>query len=672
MRAMLTRRIQLWWRGVMWLLVVGAGVAVAETPVQVDERTASMDLIPYTAYLKDPAHTATIESVLTEPWRERFQAAAWRTAPNFGFTAATHWFRYRVASRAATPLTWYVKVNRPRLDRIGYYVVTDGRIVRRVEVGNALPGAPRDVPVRPFVFALTLEPGQEVEVHMAFRSEAALWIPLTLWSPASFWSSMLREEQWNLLFFGYMLALTIVATFMAVVVRDKAYVFYTLTTITFVCFLFCFMQYPAFFEPRFTFWGNKCILLAMGLSGPSFLYYTRYFLGLSEQAPRMDRFLCWTAGVIVVIHLAVLPLSYAVASPLISCGVQICIVAGFTVSAIHALRGHRTAILYMAGWSVFLLVVMVRYGAVFGWLSSYWTNDFFAQWSAMFGYTLFLLALGDRIQKMERDKFAAQARVLAIQKHMTRELERQVRERTENLHEAKEAAERAREAMSRFLINVVHDIRAPLNAVFGLAQALWLESEKLKLPDRYCRFLIRVREGGEALSHMLANLFDLSRIEMGQVPLRQESFSVDEWVAQMRQILGLVAEHKGVSLCWQVAGGDRVLHTDRVRLSQILLNLAHNAIKFTPVGARVEIGLDAQVERFILSVDDAGPGIAEERRAMLWDRDALLGDERRGEGLGLGLFIVKTNAELLGGTVGLEPSPSGGARFVFRLPLISS
>jgi len=290
----------------------------------------------------------------------------------------------------------------------------------------------------------------------------------------------------------------------------------------------------------------------------------------------------------------------------------------------------------------------------------------------MFGYTLFLLAIGDRIRQISRDKLVAQMQLLTAQATMTQELERQVRERTQSLHQAKEAAERARQAMSHFLINVVHDIRAPLNAVFGLAQALWLESEKINLPERYCGFLDQVRAGGKALSHMLANLFDLSQIELGKPLVRKDSFTVNEWLEELQPLIGLVAEDKGVHVQWQVTDGFQLLFADRIRCSQILMNLAHNAIKFTPTGGRIRIGLETRAEHFILTVDDEGPGIPEERRTALWDRDSQLGAERQGEGLGLGLFIVKTNAELLGGTVSAGASPGGGARFVFRLPLAAN
>jgi len=638
--------------------------------VPVDEHTVRIDLIPHAAYLKDASNTLAIDSAMTDSIRSQFRPSGWTTTPNFGFTPDTHWFRYRIISRAAAPSTWYVEVNRPRLDWIGFYIVAGNQVVHSREAGNMVAAAPRDVPVRPFVFKLTLDPGAEVEVFMAFRSEAALWIPLSLWGPEHFWNHYLRGELWNLLFFGYMLALTVVAIFMAWITRDKGYLIYIFTTMTIVCFLFCFMQYPAFFGlPGLSFWCRKGMMVLEGLGNITFLYYTRYIFGLPNQTPKLDRFMRWTIGCFFLTGLAVMPFSYAVIVHVLTFQTQICMAIVIIVSAVYAARGSRIAIFYMAAWLIFLLAVVLRCLALFGWLSAYWEQDVIIQWAAMFGYTLFLLAIGDRIRQINRDRLSAQAQLLAAQATMTHELERQVRERTESLHQAKETAERARQAMSHFLINVVHDIRAPLNAVFGLAQALWLESEKLNLPEQYCRFLARVRAGGNALSNMLANLFDLSQIELGKPLIRKDSFTVNEWVEELRPVIGLVAEDKGVHVQWQVTDGARVLRADRIRCSQILMNLAYNAIKFTPTGGRVRIGLETRAEQFILTVDDEGPGIPEERKTTLWDRDAQIGAERQGEGLGLGLFIVKTNAELLGGSVSAGVLPAGGAHFEFRIPL---
>ena len=358
------------------MVAVLLGGVRADAAVPVDEHTVQIDLIPHTAYLKDSSNALTITSAMMEPVRSQFRPSQWTTTPNFGFTPATHWFRYRVFSRAAVPSTWYVEVNRPRLDWVRFYIVSGNRVVYSREAGNMIPAAQRDVPVRPFVFKLALDPGAEVEVFLAFRSEAALWIPLSLWGPEHFWNYYLRGELWNLLFFGYMLALTIVAMFMAWVTRDKGYLIYIFTTLTIVCFLFCFMQYPAFFGlPGLSFWGRKGIMVVEGLGNITFLYYMRYILDLPDQAPKLDRFIRWIIGGLLITGLAVLPFSCAVIVPVLTFQTQICMVILIVVSAIYAAHGNRIAFFYMAAWLIFLLAVFLRTLTLFGWLSAYWVHD---------------------------------------------------------------------------------------------------------------------------------------------------------------------------------------------------------------------------------------------------------------------------------------------------------
>jgi signal transduction histidine kinase len=658
-------------------LVIVSGIlahagAAAEPPVVVlrDQDQEPINLLPYVEYLRDASGALDLDDVLAEPTASRFLPSPWRDPPIFGFTPDTIWVRCRLASQSPTRTTWYTVVDRTRLDWVAFHLVADGRPLRSLELGNAIPDAPRDVDARPFVFEVPLEPGQTADLYMAFQSEASLWLPLSLVGAKPFWTKYLRTEQWNLTFFGYMLALSIIAAFMAVAARDKGYFIYTLATLALALFFFTYMQYAAFYRlPLARYWGRHGCMLLAGLAATLFLLYTRYFLNLPRQAPRLDWVLKTVVAAGFLLSAGTQMCPYAVMAPIITMMSQIFLIIGFVISLVYVVRGHRTAVMYMAAWAVFLISMILRSAVSFGWAPTYWHADVIGQASSMLGYTLFLLALAVRIRDLDRDKLAAQSQLLAVQTIATHELERKVEERTARLNQAKTEAETARQAMSRFLINVVHDIRAPVNAVFALAQSLWLESEKLRLPEAYCQFLNRVRGSGEALSQMLANLFDLSQLELGYTPVRRQSFLLADWVGELRPILDLMADQRGVRLTWEFPDPGPAVTTDRVRLGQILMNLAQNAIKFTPSGKSVSICLEAADGFLTLTVQDEGPGIPADKQANLWNRDAQIGDTGRGQGLGLGLFIVKSNVNLLGGTIAFAPAPAGGASFTFRMPL---
>lgn len=237
---------------------------------------------------------------------------------------------------------------------------------------------------------------------------------------------------------------------------------------------------------------------------------------------------------------------------------------------------------------------------------------------------------------------------------------------------AREAAERAMRAKSLFLANVSHEIRTPLSALVSLAQAMALESETLRLPPEFSAFLERVRSGGNYLNLILTNLLDASAAESGSLPVQESEFYLLDWVDDWRNILEPVAASHGVRLALELPDDPELrLRTDQLRLTQILLNLAHNAIKFSAgEGKAVTISIRTGPQGFILAVSDEGPGIPADRLEGLFVEFAQNQTpapvyER---GVGLGLFVVKQSADLLGGRVRAENLPGGGMIFKLSLP----
>ena len=242
--------------------------------------------------------------------------------------------------------------------------------------------------------------------------------------------------------------------------------------------------------------------------------------------------------------------------------------------------------------------------------------------------------------------------------------------------EARATAERAERAKSRFLASVSHEIRTPLSALISLAQAMWLESERHELPPEFVAFLDRVRSGGNYLNLILTNLLDVSAIEFGHTPVREDDFYLLDWVSDLKNILDPISRSHRITLLWQLPEDTEMrLRTDQIRLTQILLNLAHNAIKFSGgEDHTVTISLSTASEDLVLSVSDEGPGLPPERLPGLFGEFAQ-SETARGpafdHGIGLGLAVVMQNARLLSGHVRAENLTPRGMRFTVSLPLLS-
>lgn len=237
-------------------------------------------------------------------------------------------------------------------------------------------------------------------------------------------------------------------------------------------------------------------------------------------------------------------------------------------------------------------------------------------------------------------------------------------------------AERADKAKSRFLANMSHEVRTPLSALVSLSQAMWTESGREKHSPRFTKALNSIRSGGKYLNIVLTNLLDVSAAERGRIPVSRETFYVGDWVADMRNILEPIAQAQGATIKWAMPSyRDAKLTTDRMRLSQVLLNLAHNAIKFGPEDkCVVRIALATNNGALRLMVEDNGPGIPPAKISRLFRAFAQneVAKSSYDRGVGLGLAVVQINLRLLGGSIKARNRVGGGMQFTVEIPAMST
>jgi len=236
----------------------------------------------------------------------------------------------------------------------------------------------------------------------------------------------------------------------------------------------------------------------------------------------------------------------------------------------------------------------------------------------------------------------------------------------EELRKAKEAAETASLAKARYLANLSHEIRSPLNAIYGYAQLIDQVSD---VPPQEAARVIR--RSTEHLTSLVDSLLDISRAENGVMRVRSEVVRLPDFMDQIVLMLRPAAQEKGLRFVYEPEGNlPEWVRTDQIRVRQALINLLSNAIKFTSQGSvTLRVSYRSQIATF--EIIDTGPGIAPEDQQRIFEPYVRAGDpERPGQsGVGLGLPITKAILDILGGNLELESTPGEGSCFRAMLML---
>jgi signal transduction histidine kinase/DNA-binding response OmpR family regulator/CHASE3 domain sensor protein len=245
-----------------------------------------------------------------------------------------------------------------------------------------------------------------------------------------------------------------------------------------------------------------------------------------------------------------------------------------------------------------------------------------------------------------------------------------IQERNIEIQHKAEQLELSTKYKSEFLANMSHELRTPLNSILLLSK---LMSENKELDAEYVEYADVIQSSGQGLLGLIDEILDLSKIEAGKMKLEMADVSMHEVTTDMKALFSPLAKNKALGLVIETDDAvPPLVHTDKMRLEQILKNLLSNAIKFTEQG-KVTLSIDKHptTPYVLFKVTDTGIGIPADKQALIFEafQQADGSTRRKFGGTGLGLSISRELAKLLGGEIELSSKENIGSEFIFSLPL---
>ncbi len=642
--------------------------APCQNALVLDDRHDRYDIGLKLEYYEDKTNQLTFADIASEEFRGRFRPSQSK-APNFGHTRSDIWVRVTLRNESAARDLWLLEIQSSRLAKADVYLVDPADGTFEVKAAHDFqPYSARAVAGRHFNLKVEIPPGRSRTLLVNAAAYGTLQLPLVLWTPEAFAQADHHQQLVMGVYYGMILAILLVNAMAYFTIRETLFLYYAAYLASFGALQFGqnghLLEYVTPWDPDLM---GYLFMVAMALTSVSALEFTRKFLDLPSHMPRtsllartivllwvFDAWLVWHTGDHAAVQFGTL---------------LVLLTAGTLLAAAVAMRNRvRQGRYFLVAWSGFLVGTLALGLRNLDILPNNFITTYGMQIGSFFEFVLLTYALTDRIRATKKENER-------IQREAMLTLEKRVDERTRELVEQREVAERATRFKSEFLANMSHEIRTPMNAIVGLTH-LALGTE---LSAKQRSYVSGVTGAARSLLNIIEDVLDFSKIEAGKLQLEQIDFDLGAVVENISTMTSLQALDKGLALTfWMDAGVERRLKGDPQRLGQVLLNLVNNAIKFTDAGqVRVRIGQAPLREgslKLICSVADTGIGISQREMGSLFQsfNQADRSITRRFGGTGLGLAISQQLAQAMGGRIDVESAPNRGSTFTFTAVLAPS
>jgi two-component system sensor histidine kinase/response regulator len=625
------------------LLCGATSWSAAQQPLVLGKEVQQVDVWRFITILRDPERKLDAQAAMAQ--QARFARPDTASA-TLGMQPGATWVRIPVSVPRDAPNAWVMQVDFALLDELDVHiahpdglkqVATAGRM--QAQTGDALKGRVPTVVLR-------MAPGADYTVLLRVSAVGPKILPLSFMQVDEVLPDALAEQMLQGVILGLGICLFLYSVGQWLTLREPLFGKYAILVGGVTAYSACWFGIAG----QFLWPGNAWFLEhGAGISSIMASCGAYLFVEQSLARPGMDRIF---SRLMRGFALACLVTAVGFGAGVISHRYLVAIVGTLGIMPMllglpgafrRARAGDAIGTWFLVGWAVSFSSSLVTAQVINGRLPANFLTMHALEFGATFDMLVFMRILGLRTKAMQTAMLRAEA---------------------------------GARMKSEFLANMSHEIRTPMNAIIGMSR-LALMSEPA---PRLRNYLGKILGASEHLMGIINDILDFSRIEAGKLSLEKVAFDLDEMLEHLSTLTGVKTDAKGIELIFRVGPGVPTrLVGDPLRLSQVLINLTGNAVKFTERGEIVVavnvVKSDAaptpDAVTLAFSVSDTGIGMTAEQLPQLFQSfsQADSSTTRKYGGTGLGLSISRQLVELMQGTIAVQSSPGAGTTFTFTVPL---
>lgn len=624
-----------------FMLLIGNTASGAE--LNVSRNQLPVNLGQYLDYFEDEENSLTIDDVIgpTIPWERSRQAI-----PTLGISSSSFWFSLELSSEDLAGEKLLLVLDSPTIDRLEYYIVVNGNLVRQETMGDTVAigslSHPYRVPVMPFTMP---SPASETLIYFKAQSKVGIEIPLRLSN-----GTLLAEESQYLMpflggFFTFFIFCFLLCATLYAVMREPQFIGFTMFFGTALLFFLAqtgmgrvwlwgsFLQ----MNDRISYLAATGLIASFCLIGQSLNLDHKY----RDQAVVVLRFLALVMipAALYFLFIPIAQVSTGNVQTLMGIGLLVGLTV-FLMSVFAAIQGSRSAIYLVGSW---LLMVLA-----------------YASW---------LMYKLEFVERSPISSLIAESMAILAALMVLFSLTEFVRSKNEEFVQARLETK----AKGDFLRNVSREFLTPVHLILANSKRL-LAAQSRNLDEGTRQHMSTVIKQSDHLHNLINDLLEMAELESESFEPEFELVEMSHFLNEVKDMMLPSALEKGLDLSTDFASANLLVQTDKSRLQHALVNLITNAIKFTDKG-NILIGYKAVYFKRRLGIEifirDTGRGMSEEFQKRMFQEFAKEdpGSEKDPQGTGLGLVIVQRMLEKLGGEISFESAKDQGSEFFIRLPL---